>query len=180
MYFKLVRINLRKRVLYLIEAIKKRRTRQLVVQLTGSFTLHLELLAVPNAKVEILGLALRSDMLALVRWPDLFVFPTLGEGFGLVQVEALASGTPVIATTACGEVVREGVEGHMVAARSGRDRTLARQLTANPQALAPMREAAVGGAQEFSLEGYARRLLASLAPNRCREGEHRTALVIER
>jgi len=42
---------------------------------------------------------------------DVFVFPTLSDGFGLTQVEAIAAGVPVIASRYCGEVVRDGENG---------------------------------------------------------------------
>lgn len=45
---------------------------------------------------------------------DVLVFPTFSDGFGLVQLEAMAAGLPVIATGACGEAVRDGVEGFVV------------------------------------------------------------------
>jgi glycosyltransferase involved in cell wall biosynthesis len=45
---------------------------------------------------------------------DLFVFPTLSDGFGLVQLEAMSEGIPVIATSSCGEVVQDGVSGFIV------------------------------------------------------------------
>jgi glycosyltransferase involved in cell wall biosynthesis len=48
---------------------------------------------------------------------DVFVFPTLGDPFGMVVLEAMACGLPVIATTASGEIadrVMEGVNGLLV------------------------------------------------------------------
>lgn len=48
---------------------------------------------------------------------DVFVFPTLGDPYGLVVDEALASGLPVIATSAAGEIrdrVHDGVNGFVV------------------------------------------------------------------
>lgn len=48
---------------------------------------------------------------------DVFVFPTLGDTFGLVVDEAMACGLPVISTSAAGEIgdrIEEGVNGFIV------------------------------------------------------------------
>lgn len=48
---------------------------------------------------------------------DVFVFPTLGDPYGLVVDEAMACGLPVISTSAAGEIrdrIEEGVNGYIV------------------------------------------------------------------
>jgi len=42
---------------------------------------------------------------------DVFLFPTLSDGFGLTQLEALGHGLPVIASMNCGRVVGDRVNG---------------------------------------------------------------------
>jgi glycosyltransferase involved in cell wall biosynthesis len=42
---------------------------------------------------------------------DVFILPSISDGFALTQLEALAAGTPVIASRQCGEVVIDGVNG---------------------------------------------------------------------
>jgi len=51
---------------------------------------------------------------------DVFVFPSLFEGFGLVLLEAMAQGLPVIATphTAAPDLIQDGREGFLVPIRS--------------------------------------------------------------
>jgi glycosyltransferase involved in cell wall biosynthesis len=55
---------------------------------------------------------------ALYAAADVFAFPTLGDPFGLVVLEAMSCGLPVIATSASGEIrdrVAEDVNGFIVA-----------------------------------------------------------------
>jgi len=42
------------------------------------------------------------------RKADVFVLPTLSDGFAITQLEAMAYGLPVITTPHCGKVVTEG------------------------------------------------------------------------
>jgi glycosyltransferase involved in cell wall biosynthesis len=48
---------------------------------------------------------------------DVFVFPTLSDGFGIVQLEAMAAGLPVVSTPHCAALVEEGKNGFVVPPR---------------------------------------------------------------
>jgi glycosyltransferase involved in cell wall biosynthesis len=50
--------------------------------------------------VKFLGWASEEALASEYRAADIFVYPSLYEGFGLPVVEAMASGTPVVASTA--------------------------------------------------------------------------------
>ncbi len=70
-----------------------------------------------SAQVEWLGPVPRRDMPSLYRAADLLVVPSRYESFGLAALEALACGTPVVATRvgALDEVVVPGGNGRLVA-----------------------------------------------------------------
>jgi glycosyltransferase involved in cell wall biosynthesis len=54
-----------------------------------------------------------TDLIALYKAADIFAFPTLIESFGLVNIEAMAAGLPVVVTDApgCRELVIHGYNG---------------------------------------------------------------------
>jgi glycosyltransferase involved in cell wall biosynthesis len=58
----------------------------------------------------------REEMARFYANSDLFCLPSLHETFGLVYLEAMAAGKPVIAlnTTAVPEVVRDGIDGILI------------------------------------------------------------------
>lgn len=71
-------------------------------------------------------LGAREDVPDLMRAADVFVLPSRFEGFGLVVAEAMASGTPVVATDAGG--VAEVLNGAGILVSAGDEAALARGL----------------------------------------------------
>jgi glycosyltransferase involved in cell wall biosynthesis len=61
----------------------------------------------------------RGDVTETMQRASVVVLPSVSDGFGLVVLEAMACGVPVIATDRCGaaEVIRDGVDGFVVPAR---------------------------------------------------------------
>jgi glycosyltransferase involved in cell wall biosynthesis len=83
----------------------------------GSQKLKGSYLEEASRHVTILGPMSRSGVREQMERADVLVFPTLSDGFGLVQLEAMAAGLPVIATAYCGEVVQHGLDGLIVPPR---------------------------------------------------------------
>jgi glycosyltransferase involved in cell wall biosynthesis len=110
-----------------------------------------------------LGQVPRSQVREEFRRADLFVLPTLADSFGLVHLEAMACGVPVITTPHCGSVVRDGQEGFLVPIREAAplaDR-IAQLLTDRP-----LRDrlgaAARERARDYTWQRYGERLLEAL------------------
>ena len=66
------------------------------------------------------GPVLHSEMPALLAEADVFVFPSLGDSYALVVMEAAACGLPVIVSknTGAGELITDGVEGFVIPIQS--------------------------------------------------------------
>ncbi|HEX8694173.1 MAG TPA: glycosyltransferase family 4 protein [Longimicrobium sp.] len=109
----------RKGLRYLLEAWRRLALPGAELVLAGRGRLDRELLAryegLFRAEVAVDAERLRE----LYRTSDVFCMPSLAEGFGLVYLESLACGTPVIGTpnTGAADLVREGREGFVVPLR---------------------------------------------------------------
>lgn len=74
------------------------------------------------------GVKSRRHVLAAMQDADIFVLPTVDDSFGLVVLEAMACGLPVIVTDRAGssELIRDGIDGVVVPA--GDVKALARAI----------------------------------------------------
>ncbi|MEO6228735.1 MAG: glycosyltransferase family 4 protein [Ferruginibacter sp.] len=102
-----------------------------------------------------------SEILKLMREHDVFVFPSLFEGFGLVITEAMSQGTPVITTdrTAGPDIIENGKNGWLIEAGS----TIALKnaiadILQNPAIVAEVGRAALETARLRPWEDYSREL----------------------
>jgi glycosyltransferase involved in cell wall biosynthesis len=97
---------------------------------------------------------------------DVFLFPSLFEGFGLVLLEAMAMGLPVLTTahTAGPDLFEDGREGFIVPIRSAEAIAEKLELLRTQRDLVDhMGNLAIERSREFTWEAYGRRLAASVA-----------------
>ncbi len=68
------------------------------------------------------GFKQKPDLPAFYAMSDVFVFPTLGDPYGLVVDEAMACSLPVISTSSAGEIrdrIEDGINGYIVPPENG-------------------------------------------------------------
>lgn len=114
-----------------------------------------------TAGVEWLGVLSPSAMADAYRGADLFIFPSRYESFGLVTVEAMAAGLPVIVSDAIAAgIVTHGRNGILIRGHNPSDYAEALRRLADPRIRAVIAEANVADTRRFSIEsaasGYAR------------------------
>ena len=105
----------------------------------------------------------RSAVMEEFARADVLAFPTICDSFGLVLLEAMAMGVPVVCTPHCGDVVRDGIDGFVVPVRDPEalaDRI--DRIVSDRDLRARMSASALERARDFSLDAYAGRLLAAL------------------
>jgi glycosyltransferase involved in cell wall biosynthesis len=78
-----------------------------------------------------IGAVPRSEAALYYQKADVFLFPTLSDGFGLTQLEAQAWKLPIIASCFCGEVVKDQENGFLLREVTGEAITEALQLCLN-------------------------------------------------
>ena len=107
--------------------------------------------------VKLLGRQSAKQVAEILRAASVFVFPSFFEGLAQVQVEALASGVPVIGTYESGadEIIEEGANGFVL--RAGEVESLADCLSMfirTPQRVADMRDQVLRRRDSLSWNGY--------------------------
>jgi glycosyltransferase involved in cell wall biosynthesis len=104
-------INLRKGVGHLFDSVKLLERENVEFWFVGPVQINIPAELKDHARVKWFGVVPRKQVHEYYKNADVFVFPTLSDGFGLTQLEAQSWKLPVIASRHCGEVVRDGDNG---------------------------------------------------------------------
>ena len=144
-------ISLRKGVGQLLEAVKLLAGEDVEFWFVGPAQIGIP----QHPKIRSFGVVPRVNVDRYYRNADVFILPTLSDGFGLTQLEAQSWKLPVVASRHCGEVVRDGFNGVVleeVSAEAIADVLL--KFLRSPEVLSAMSERS-GVSDRFSLKALA-------------------------
>ncbi len=112
-------INQRKGIKYLLEALRLLSTDQIELTVCGRVVDDLSIFRPFLSQIRIRPSVTLAELRSAYQSADLFVFPSVAEGFGQVLLESLASGLPVLSTThtATPDLIDQGVQGFFVEPR---------------------------------------------------------------
>jgi glycosyltransferase involved in cell wall biosynthesis len=152
-------VNVRKGIHYLMEAARLLEREKIHFDIVGPIGISPEAVMSAPHNMTFHGPVSRDRAADWYRKADLFVLPTLSDGFAITQLEAMSHGLPVITTPCCGEVVSDGVDGFIVPPRDAD--ALAKaflRYLAEPDLLKDQQQAALVKAKQFTLERLAENL----------------------
>lgn len=164
-------VNIRKGIHYLMEAARLLERENIHFEIVGPLGILPAAVASAPNNMTFHGPVSRDRAADWYRRSDVFVLPTLSDGFALTQLEALAHGLPVIATPNCGRVVEEGKTGFIVPARDSRSLVEAILKFVTDRHLASsMAPACRTAVKTFSLADFGARLVSIIEKHsKCRD-----------
>jgi len=104
-------VILRKGIMPLLEALEILKNEPIELWIVGSLGINIPESIRQLKQIHWISAVSRSATQDYYQKADVFIFPTLSDGFGLTQLEAQAWKLPVIASKNCGEVVQDSING---------------------------------------------------------------------
>jgi glycosyltransferase involved in cell wall biosynthesis len=104
-------VNLRKGIARLLEVARILRNEPVEFWLVGPVQVTNTSTIGDDGRVKWFGPVTREKAAEYYRNADVFILPTLSDGFAITQLEAQAHGLPVIASRRCGDIVRHNING---------------------------------------------------------------------
>ena len=103
--------NLRKGIARLLDAARILRDEPVEFWIVGPVQVTSATTIATDARVRWVGPVTRSEAAEKYRAADVFILPTLSDGFAITQLEAQSYGLPIISSRFCGRVVENGRNG---------------------------------------------------------------------
>ena len=151
-------VNLRKGVARLLEAARMLRDEPVEFWMVGPVQIANAETLTRDARTKWFGPVTRKQAAERYRAADIFILPTLSDGFAITQLEAQAYGLPVISSKFCGRVVQGGRNGLILKEPNAACIAAAiRDCIADPTRLQNF-AAASRVANEFTIDALAQRL----------------------
>ncbi len=112
-------VNQRKGISYLLEALRLVGEAAVELTICGRIAEDRALFRDFGDRIRLRGAVSFAELQEAYRAADLFVLPSVAEGFGHVLLEALASGLPILSTThtAAPDLIEDGAQGFVVEPR---------------------------------------------------------------
>ena len=153
-------INLRKGTARLLNVARSFQSQPVEFLMTGPIQINIPEDLRSNRKIRWVGPVTRNSVRNHYVQADVFILPTLSDGFALTQLEALAHRLPVIASRRCGEVVIDRMNGLLLEEPTAEAIEEAlRSCLHNPDQLAQFSENATVG-ERFTLSCLGAQLCA--------------------
>ncbi len=146
-----------KGISYLLEAFETVNPESAHLEIVGDCMIPDRLQHKNASNIEYLGYLLPETVANRYKDADVFVFPSLCDGFGLAALEAMASGLPVICSANSGvaDLIQDGVNGFVVETGDAgelRDRIV--WFTEHRDRMKDMKRAAMETGRNYSWEKY--------------------------
>lgn len=153
------RINQRKGVKYLLETLRSFPREHVELTICGRVLDDLRIFEPFRSQVTIRPSVSQAELVEAYQSSDLFIFPSVAEGFAHVLLESMACGLPVLSTTATAapDLVTEGVDGFVV--EPGSSAPLVERIDwalSHRSELRAMKEMARRKAERFTWERFRR------------------------
>ena len=107
-------VSQRKGIVPLLQSMQEMRGESIELTVAGPMRVRLPDWVHELPNVKFCGPVERLNVDQFYGSADLFILPTLSDGFGITQLEAQSRGLPIIASQRCGEVVRHGDNGYVL------------------------------------------------------------------
>ncbi len=132
----------RKGVLALFQAIRELADLPIHFDIVGPIGVEIPQDIAQNAKINLTGSVAHREAGRFYDEADVFILPTLSDGFAITQLEARYLRLPVIASRCCGAVVNDGINGLLLdAVDAGAIAAALRWCVDHPAALQRMSDA---------------------------------------